>query len=132
MNRLDLHACFNLLLLNPDSTLEDFRANVAFLRAMRQPDELLPHGNLCRHAAGTEAAAGGPVAGGLLGLRYRIRDERAQEAFEMMYVGLAGRHFGDNCVHHLTMRVDFERQVLQPLLGLPRAVAPRAKDLCAG
>ena len=32
VNRLDLHACFNLLLLNPDSTLEDFRANVAFLR----------------------------------------------------------------------------------------------------
>ena len=129
VNRLDLHACFNLLLLNPDSTLEDFRANVAFLRG---------HGgnpmNFCR----TEIYAGTPLElklrregrllGDFWGYGYRIRDERAQEAFELMYVGLAGRHFGDNCVHHLTMRVDFERQVLDHFWGCPAPLRRRAKD----
>jgi radical SAM superfamily enzyme YgiQ (UPF0313 family) len=129
VNRLDLHACFNLLLLNPDSTLEDFRANVAFLRG---------HGgnpmNFCR----TEIYAGTPLElklrregrllGDYWGYGYRIRDGRAQEAFELMYVGLAGRHFGDNCVHHLTMRVDFERQVLDHFWGCPGPLRRRAKD----
>jgi radical SAM superfamily enzyme YgiQ (UPF0313 family) len=129
VNRLDLHACFNLLLLNPDSTLEDFRANVAFLRGHCGNPM-----NFCR----TEIYAGTPLElklrregrllGDYWGYGYRIRDERAQEAFELMYVGLAGRHFGDNCVHHLTMRVDFERQVLDHFWGCPAPLRRRAKD----
>jgi anaerobic magnesium-protoporphyrin IX monomethyl ester cyclase len=128
VNRLDLHACFNLLLLNPDSTLEDFRANVAFLRG-HCGNPL----NFCR----TEIYAGTPLEaklrregrllGDYWGYGYRIPDERAQEAFELMYVGLAGRHFGDNCVHHLTMRVDFERQVLDHFHGCPSSLRQRAK-----
>lgn len=129
VNRLDLHACFNLLLLNPDSTLEDFRANVAFLRGHCGNPM-----NFCR----TEIYAGTPLElklrregrllGDYWGYGYRIRDARAQEAFELMYVGLAGRHFGDNCVHHLTMRVDFERQVLDHFWGCPAPLRRRAKD----
>jgi len=129
VNHLDLHACFNLLLLNPDSTLEDFRANVAFLRG---------HGgnpmNFCR----TEIYAGTPLEqklrregrllGDYWGYGYRIRDARAQEAFELMYIGLASRHFGDNCVHHLTMRVDFERQVLDHFHGCSSSLRRRAKE----
>ena len=130
VNRLDLHACFNLLLLNPDSTLEDFRANVAFLRGHCGNPM-----NFCR----TEIYAGTPLErklrregrllGDYWGYGYRIRDARAQEAFELMYVGRAGRHFGDNCVHHLTMRVDFERQVLDHFWGCPAPLRRRAKDL---
>jgi radical SAM superfamily enzyme YgiQ (UPF0313 family) len=129
VNRLDLHACFNLLLLNPDSTLEDFRANVAFLRSHCGNPM-----NFCR----TEIYAGTPLElklrregrllGDYWGYGYCIRDERAQEAFELMYVGLAGRHFGDNCVHHLTMRVDFECQVLDHFWGCPVPLRQRAKD----
>ena len=60
VNRLDLHACFNLLMFNPDSSLEDFAANVAFLRAH-------PHNpmNFCR----TEIYAGTP-------LEWKLRRER--------------------------------------------------------
>jgi hypothetical protein len=43
-------------------------------------------------------------------------------------VGLAGRHFGDNCVHHLTMPVDFERQVLAHFHGCPAALRRPAKE----
>jgi radical SAM superfamily enzyme YgiQ (UPF0313 family) len=128
VNRLDLHACFNLLLLNPDSTLEDFQANVAFLREhARNPM------NFCR----TEIYAGTPLEirlrrqgrllGDYWGYGYRMRDDRAQEAFELMYLGLAGRHYGDGCVHHLAMRVDFERQVLSHFWDCPASLRRRAK-----
>lgn len=129
VRRLGLHACFNLLLLNPDSTLEDFRANVGFLRAhARNPL------NFCR----TEVYAGTPLAerlrqagrllGDYWGYDYRIRDERAQTVFELMCHGLAGRHYGDGCVQHLAMQVDFERQVLDHFWGCPAPLHRRAKE----
>ncbi|MCY3021412.1 MAG: radical SAM protein [Planctomycetota bacterium] len=113
VNGLDLHACFNLLLLNPDSTLEDFRANVAFLRAH-------PHNpmNFCR----TEIYSGTPLEarlrregrlkGTYWGYDYEMRDPRAQRVFELIYDALEGRHYGDDCVQHLTMAVDYEHQLL--------------------
>ena len=45
-----------------------------------------------------------------------------------MSSGLAGRHFGDDCVHHLAMRVDFERQLLEHFRGCAPALRSRAKD----
>jgi len=82
VNRLDLHACFNLLLLNPDSTLDDFRANVAFLRG-----HCANPMNFCQ----TEIYAGIPLesklrrAGRLLGdywgYGYRVREERGAEGY---------------------------------------------------
>ncbi|MFW5741066.1 MAG: B12-binding domain-containing radical SAM protein, partial [Myxococcota bacterium] len=52
LNELDVHTCFNLLAFNPDSTLEDFAGNVAFLR--RHPHNAM---NFCR----TEVYAGTPL-----------------------------------------------------------------------
>jgi radical SAM superfamily enzyme YgiQ (UPF0313 family) len=129
VNRLGLHACFNLLLLNPDSTLEDFRAHVAFLRAHAGNPM-----NFCR----TEVYAGTPLEarlrrqgrlrGDYWGYGYAIGDPRAQTVFELMYLGLAGRHFGDECVHHLTMRVDFERQLLAHFYQCPPRLDRQAKE----
>ena len=80
VNKLGLHACFNLLMLNPDSTLEDFRNNVAFLRVHAGNPM-----NFCR----TEIYAGTPLErrlrrenrllGNYWGYNYAIRDPRAQE-----------------------------------------------------
>ena len=129
VNRLDLHACFNLLLLNPDSTLEDFRANVAFLRAHAGNPM-----NFCR----TEVYSGTPLEtrlrrqgrlrGSYWGYGYEIADPRAQTVFELMYLGLAGRHFGEGCVHHLTLRVDFERQLLAHFHECPPRLHRQAKE----
>ncbi|MEI8257282.1 MAG: cobalamin-dependent protein [Deltaproteobacteria bacterium] len=52
MERLDLQMCFNLLLLDPDSTLEDLAGHAAFLRA--HPQFAM---NFCR----TEVYAGTPL-----------------------------------------------------------------------
>jgi anaerobic magnesium-protoporphyrin IX monomethyl ester cyclase len=113
MNRLDIHACFNLLMLNPDSSLEDFTANVAFLRSHpRNPM------NFCR----TEIYSGTPLEaklrregrleGDYWGYTYTMRDPRAQAAFEIIYASFTGRSYSDDCLHHLVMGVDYERQLL--------------------
>lgn len=129
VNRLDLHATFNLLLLNPDSTLEDFRANVDFLRK---------HANNPMNFCRTEIYAGTPLEerlrqehrllGDYWGYNYLIRDERAESAFRLIYLGMGGRHIGEDCTHHLTMRVDFERQLLSQFWGCPESLRQRVKS----
>jgi len=133
LNGLDLHVCFNLLLFNPDSTLEDFRANVAFMQA--HPANPM---NFCR----TEVYSGTPLAahlqaadrlaGSYWGYGYRIRDARAQRAFELMHRVLFDRHHSDENVHHLTMRVDYERQLLADFFQCPSELHVRAKTFIRG
>ncbi len=113
VNSLDLHACFNMLLLNPDSTLEDFQANVAFLR--KHPRNAM---NFCRTEiySGTplhnRLARAGRIQGSCWGYGYCIGDPRAQRAFEIMHAAMYDRHHTDDNLHHLTMKVDYERQLL--------------------
>ena len=129
VQRLDLHACFNLLLLNPDSTLEDFVAQVAFLRAHpRNPM------NFCR----TEVYAGTPLQarlraegrlrGTYWGYGYEIADGRAQRVFEILYAALRHRHYGDPCVHHAVMKVDYEHQLLRHFQHSPAGLRTRVKE----
>jgi hypothetical protein len=113
VNRLGLHACFNLLLLNPDSTLEDLAANVAFLR--RRPHNPL---NFCR----TEIYAGTPLEqklrrqgrllGDYFGYDYRIADPRAQAACEAIYQLFRTRNWAQRGLHPLVMQVDYENSLL--------------------
>ena len=118
VNRLGLHACFNLLLWNPDSTLEDVAANVAFLRA--HPANPM---NFCR----TEVYAGTPIEarlraadrleGDLWAPTYTMTDARAQTAFELVYAAFEGRSFPSDCVQHRAMEVDYEFHLLEHFHG---------------
>jgi anaerobic magnesium-protoporphyrin IX monomethyl ester cyclase len=132
MNDLGLHACFNLLLLNPDSTLEDLAENVDFLRAHdRNPM------NFCR----TEVYAGTPLEKGLRrqgrllgdywGYDYEIADPRAQQAFEIMRSVLEDRSRSDFCVQHTAMSVDFEHQLLEHFFQPDRDLRQRVKAYVA-
>ena len=113
VNQLGLHTCFNLLLLNPDSTLEDLMANEEYLR--RRPDNPM---NFCR----TEIYAGTPLErklrregrllGDYFGYDYRIADARAERACELAYQVFAPRNYGAACLHHLVMNVDYENTLL--------------------
>jgi radical SAM superfamily enzyme YgiQ (UPF0313 family) len=128
VNRLKLHACFNLLILNPDSTLEDVRANVAFLR--KHPDNPM---NFCRTEVyeGTplkeKLRAEGRLTGSYWGYDYVIRDGRAQHVFELFCAGLRGRHMGEDCLNHLVMAVDFEGQLLGHFFGAHRSLRRHVK-----
>ncbi|HOX08583.1 MAG TPA: radical SAM protein [Planctomycetota bacterium] len=128
VNRLDVHTCFNLLMLNPDSTLEDFAANVEFLR--RHPDNAM---NFCR----TEIYAGTPLearlraSGRLLddywGYDYRISEPGAQGIFEAVYPAFRERCFGTCGVHCLAMTVDYQHQLLAHFFGTDPALRARVK-----
>jgi hypothetical protein len=128
VHRLDIHCCFNLLLFNPDSTLEDVAGNVAFLAGHpRNPM------NFCR----TEVYAGTPLedrlrrAGRLVGdywgWDYVIADPRAQAAFEIAFAAFRDRNYGEPGLHHQTMDVDYEGQLLGHFFGLDADLRRRAK-----
>lgn len=127
-NRLGIHCCFNLLVLNPASSLEDLAANVAFLRAHpRNPM------NFCRTEiyAGTplekRLRAQGRLRGDYWGRDYRIADERAQAAFEVIFPCFATRNFSEEGLHHLTMQVDYEHQLRAHFFGTSDELACRVK-----
>jgi anaerobic magnesium-protoporphyrin IX monomethyl ester cyclase len=130
LNGLDLHVCFNLLMLHPDSTLEDFRANVAFLRA--HPNNAI---NFCR----TEIYAGTPLErrmrrqnrllGDYWGYDYRILDPHAQAAFEVFFPAFESRNYGESALHHLAMQIDYEQQILRHFFGPHDALRRQVKRL---
>jgi anaerobic magnesium-protoporphyrin IX monomethyl ester cyclase len=128
LNGLDVHTAFNLLLLNPDSTLEDFAGNVAFLRA-----HLDNPMNFCR----TEIYEGTPLAkklrtqkrlrGDYWGLDYVIADPQAQLAFEMMSAAFWDRNFGEHPLHYLSGQVDYEHQIRADFFGTNARLRALAK-----
>jgi len=132
LNGLRVHACYNLLLLDPDSTLEEFAANVDFLRS--HPDNPM---NFCR----TEVYAATPLErrlrrqgrlrGDYWGHDYRIDDERAQRAFEAMSPLFQERVYGVPGVHHLVMQVDYQLQLLEHFYGADDATRARVKTYVA-
>lgn len=126
--RLGLHACWNLLLWGPTSTLEDVARSVEFLA--RHPGNPM---NFCR----TEVYAGTPLEarlrregrllGDMYGLDYRIADPRAEASFQAAYMAFRERCFGDEGLHHLSMRVDYEHQVLAHFLGVDEGLRREVK-----
>ncbi len=120
LNDRDLHTTFNLLLLHPDSTLEDFRENVAFLGA--HPDHPM---NFCR----TEVYPGTPMearlrrqgrlVGDMWGYDYLIADPRAERACRAMYRILGSRIQGADCLNHQAMALDFFGHLAERHHGAP-------------
>lgn len=128
LNSLDLHVAFNLLVLNPESTLEDFAGNVAFLR-----EHLVNPMNFCR----TEVYAGTPIekrlrkagrlTGDYWGLDYKIADAGAQGAFDLMREAFWDRNFGPHPLHYLSGQVDYEHQIRMDFFGTTPSVRAVAK-----
>lgn len=118
LNELGVHACFNLLLWNPETTLEDVLLNVEWLR--EHPDNPM---NFSR----TEVYAGTPLlaqlqeSGRLLGdywgYDYRVADPRADRALTIAYAAFRERNFGRTSLHHLSMRVDYEYHLVAHFFG---------------
>lgn len=133
VNALDIHACFNLLLWNPESTLEDVALNVEFLGQH-------PHNpmNFCR----TEIYAGTPLErrmreqdrliGNYWGWDYRMTDPRAEASFEIAFAAFEDRNYGEDSVHHWAMRLDYEVQLLGHFFAHDEKLHRRVKAFVRG
>ena len=128
VNELDVHACFNLLLWNPDSTLEDVAHNVQFLG--KHPQNPM---NFCR----TEIYAGttlerrlrerDALIGSYWGWDYRMTDPRAEASFEIAFAAFEARNYGAESVHHWAMRLDYEMQLLGHFFAYDERIHRRVK-----
>jgi anaerobic magnesium-protoporphyrin IX monomethyl ester cyclase len=126
----DLHAAYNLLLFNPESTLDDVVGNVRFLA--RHAD--FP-ANFCR----TEVYAGTPLEarlrkqgrllGDLWGWYYEMSDPRAEALFSVTRTPFARRNFHLLGLHQLAMRIDYERRLHAHFWGPSASLRSRVKEV---
>ncbi len=130
----EIFTCYNLLLFEPDATLDDVAENVAFIR------EHATHPvNFCRaepyygtpmHRRLEEAHA---VTGSYLGFDYRVSDDRAELLFRICAAAFRERNFAPLGVGNRTMGLGYAGKVLAQFhadpLGEGVALEKRATEL---
>ena len=114
LNDFDVHVAFNILMFEPDSTMEDIRVNLRFLE--KHVENPL---NFCR----AEAYAGtglertlverGELLGDYFGYDYRLRDPHCEAFHQICNFAFFDRNFNDNGLHYFNMQVDFYFQLLR-------------------
>ena len=128
-----IFACYNLLLFEPDATIDDVKENVAFIR------EHSAHPvNFCR----AEPYHGTPLhraleerdglGGSYLGWDYRIVDDRAELLFRICASAFRGRNFAPNGVANRYMGLGYSAKLLEhfyPDSGERAALIRRAGEL---
>ena len=109
-----IFVCYNLLLFEPDSTLEDVRGNVEFMRKRAH----IPV-NFCRAEPyhGTPlyelVRARGTLLGSHLGWDYRIHDDRTELAFRISAAVFRERNFDPEGVANRSMGLGYTAQLLR-------------------
>jgi len=114
LNDFDLHVAFNLLMFEPETTLEDILINLEFMEAHVENPL-----NFCR----AEVHAGTPLEeklrrenallGDYFGYDYRIKDPRANAFHQISNLAFFDRNFDDAGLHYFNMQVDFFYQLLR-------------------
>ena len=108
-----IFTCYNLLLFEPDTTLDDVRENVAFMR------EHASHPvNFCRAEPyhGTplyrRLEREGRLRGSVLGWDYRLSDDRAELLFRICAAAFRNRNFASAGVANRTMGLGYVAKVV--------------------
>jgi radical SAM superfamily enzyme YgiQ (UPF0313 family) len=114
LNDFDVHVAYNILMFEPDTTMDDIRINLRFLE--RNVENPL---NFCR----AEAYAGtglerkledrGELLGDFFGYDYRLRDPHCEAFHQIANFAFFDRNFNDNGLHYFNMQVDFYFQLLR-------------------
>ena len=114
LNGFGVHIAYNLLMFEPDTTLDDILVNLRFMeRHIENPF------NFCRAEAyagtGLEAAltAEGKLLGDYFGFDYRIKDPRCEAFHQVANYAFFNRNFSDYGLHYFNMQVDFYFQLLR-------------------
>jgi anaerobic magnesium-protoporphyrin IX monomethyl ester cyclase len=108
-----IYACYNLLIFEPESTLDDVAQNIAFMRKHASTPV-----NFCRAEPylGTpmqrRLQAAGKLRGGFLGWDYRIEDDRTELLFRMAASAFREHNFASAGVANRYMSLGYSAKVL--------------------
>lgn len=129
-----IFVCYNLLLFEPDATLDDVRENIAFMRKNAQHPV-----NFCRAEpyVGTplheDVSARQTLGGSYLGFNYRIEDDRTELAFRVCSAAFRQRNFDPDGVANRNMGVGYSLKIVEHFYDDPdgrrSALAQRARRL---
>ncbi len=114
LNDLDVHIAYNLLMFEPDTTMDDLLINLRFIE--RHLDNPF---NFCRAEA--YAATGlekklrhdGILIGDYFGFDYRLKDPKVETFHKIANYAFFDRNFSDFGLHYFNMEVDFTFQLLR-------------------
>jgi len=122
LRRLDMYCSFNVLIFDPEATLEGVEANLDFMHEFADTPF-----NFCRAEvyAGTplkEMLEGqGRLSGDYFAWGYQMREPRVELLFRIASTAFAARNFKSHGVHNLSMGIRFDEEVV-------RAFYPGASD----
>ncbi len=109
-----IFACYNLLLFEPGTTLDDVRDNIAFIR--EHADHPV---NFCRaepyHSTPLhrQLEASGNLSGSYLGWDYRLRDDHAELLFRVCAAAFRERNFAPSGVGNRYMGLGYTARLLE-------------------
>jgi len=114
LNDFDVHVAYNLLMFEPDASMDDLFINLRFME--RHIDNPF---NFCRAEA--YAATGlekklrdyGILEGNYFGFDYRIKDPHVEVFHKIANYAFFDRNFNDYGLHYFNMEVDFSFQLLR-------------------
>lgn len=114
LNDFNIHVAYNLLLFEPDTTMDDILVNLHFMeRHMDNPF------NFCRAEAyeGTGLAfklrKEGRLLGNYFGFDYRLKDPHSEIFHKIANYAFFDRNFNNEGLHYFNMQVDFSYQILR-------------------
>ena len=114
LNDLGIYHSFNLLIFDPEATLNGIRANLAFMEEFAESPS-----NFCR----AEVYAGTPLkeilerqgrlVGNYLAWNYAMRDSRVEMLFRIASTAFASRNFKCDGAANLNMGIRFDAEVMR-------------------
>jgi anaerobic magnesium-protoporphyrin IX monomethyl ester cyclase len=114
LNRFDVHIAYNLLMFEPDTTMDQVLTNLRFMEHHNENPF-----NFCRAEAypGTglecKLLREGRLLGDAFGYDYRLKDPRAEAFHQIANYAFFDRNFSDFGLHYFNMQVDFYFQLLR-------------------
>jgi len=112
VRELDLYTCFNMLIFDPDTTLESLRTNVAFIRfAAEFPSNF---GRVELYAGTPLLArmqAEGRCRGDFMQWDYSLASPEIERVFSMSMSAFRARNFGEDALNNRIMGTRFDLEV---------------------
>ncbi len=113
-----VYGCYNLLLFEPDSRLEDVQDNLDGIRRFAT----IPV-NFCRAEAYNGTAmhrrlqSSGRLRGNYLASDYEIADPRMETLFRIVYQAFKDRNFAEDALANLNMSLGYELSIIRHFAG---------------